>query len=42
VIIGAAALSGSNRKSVTWVVGGLYVALMACIAAVVSMMTRAS
>lgn len=40
LIIGAAALSGANRKSVAWVVGGLYVALMACFAVVTGMMTR--
>ncbi len=42
LIIGAAALSGAPRKSVAWVVGGLYVALMACFAAVVAMMTKGS
>lgn len=40
LIIGAAALSGAPRKPVAWVVGGLYVALMACFAAVVAMMTK--
>jgi hypothetical protein len=42
VIIGAAALSGAQRKPVAWVVGGLYLALMACFAAVVAMMTKGS
>lgn len=42
LIIGAAALSGAKRKSVAWVVGGLYVALMACFAAIVAMMTKGS
>lgn len=32
-IIGAAALSGAPRKSVAWVMGGLYVAMMAFMAA---------
>jgi Yip1-like protein len=40
LIIGAATLSGAKRKSVAWVVGGLYVALMACFAAIVGMMTK--
>ena len=42
LIIGAAALSGAPRKSVGWVIGGLYVAMMVCFAAVVAMMTRGS
>ncbi len=42
LIIGAAALSGAPRKSVGWVIGGLYVALMVCFAAVVAMMTKGS
>jgi len=42
LIIGAAALSGAPRKRVAWVVGGLYVALMACFAVVVAMVTKGS
>lgn len=42
LILGAAALSGAPRKSVAWVVGGLYVALMACFAVIAAMMTRGS
>ena len=42
LVIGAAALSGAPRKSVAWVVGGLYVALMVCFAALVAMMTPGS
>lgn len=42
LVIGAAALSGAPRKSVAWVVGGLYAALMVFFAALVAMMTRGS
>lgn len=42
LILGAAALSGAARKSVAWVLGGLYLALMILFASVVAMMTRGS
>jgi len=42
LILGAAALSGAARKSVAWVLGGLYVALMVFFGALAAMMTRGS
>ena len=41
VIIGAAAVSGAPRKSVGWVLGGLYVAMMVFFAALGAMFSRA-
>jgi len=40
VIIGAAALSGARRKSVAWVLGGLYVAIMIFFSALGAMFNR--
>src|SRR5262245_386694 len=40
VIIGAAALSGAKRKSVAWVIGGLYVVLMIFFSALGGMFSR--
>lgn len=40
LVLGAAALSGANRKSVAWVVGGMYVLLVAFFAVLGGMMSR--
>ena len=39
-IIGAAAVSGAPRKSVGWVLGGLYLVLMVCFATLGAMFNR--
>jgi hypothetical protein len=41
VVIGAAALSGAPRKSVAWVLGGLYAAMAVFLAAMAAMFTPA-
>jgi hypothetical protein len=38
-ILGTAALSGAPRKSVTWVMVGLYLAVMVFVAAIAAMFT---
>jgi hypothetical protein len=40
LIIGASALSGAPRKSTAWVLGGLYLVLMAGFAVLAGMMSR--
>ena len=42
VVIGAAALSGAKRKSVAWVLGGLYLAVLVFMAAMAGMFTPAA
>jgi len=40
VVLGAAALSGAPRKSVMWVLGGLYLVIMVLIACMAAMGAR--
>ena len=40
VVLGASTLSGAPRKSVAWVLGGLYVVILALIAAMAAMGAR--
>lgn len=42
VILGAAALSGAQRKSVAWVLGGVYAAVLVFMAAMAAMFTPAA
>jgi len=42
LILGAAALSGADRKRVTWAVGGLYLVLMLFFAVLTGMMAKGS